>query len=114
MKARIKATGEIVEVYFYGKEGYDYVCNDKEECYERGELEILDEPDYWTRLEHQYAGMAMQGLMSCIKQKLQQWVAHIVMKLSVFQPVLPTLSWRSTKRRNRYEQKDKRDSLCQI
>ena len=21
-----------------------------------------DEPDYWTRLEHQYAGMAMQGL----------------------------------------------------
>ena len=62
MKARIKATGEIVEVYFYGKEGYDYVCNDKEECYERGELEILDEPDYWTRLEHQYAGMAMQGI----------------------------------------------------
>ena len=64
MKARVKATGEIVEVYFYGKEGYDYVCNDKEECYERDELEILDEPDYWTRLEHQYAGMAMQGILS--------------------------------------------------
>ena len=68
MKARVKATGEIVEVYFYGKEGYDYVCNDKEECYERGELEILDEPDYWTRLEHQAAIAAMQGLMSNIKQ----------------------------------------------
>ena len=66
MKARIKATGEIVEVYFYGKEGYDYVCNDKEECYERGELEILDEPDYWTRLEHQYAGMAMQQLVHLV------------------------------------------------
>ena len=64
MKARVKATGEIIEVYFYGKEGYDYVCNDKEECYERGELEILDEPDYWNRLEHQYAGMAMQGILS--------------------------------------------------
>ena len=64
MKARIKATGEIVEVYFYGKEGYDYVCNDKEECYERGELEILDEPDYWTRLEHQAAIAAMQGLVT--------------------------------------------------
>lgn len=64
MKARIKATGEIVEVYFYGKEGYDYVCNDKEECYERGELEILDEPDYWTRLEHQAAIAAMQGILS--------------------------------------------------
>ena len=23
-----------------------------------------DEPDYWTRLEHQYAGMAMQALLS--------------------------------------------------
>lgn len=23
-----------------------------------------NDPDYWTRLEHQYAGMAMQGLMS--------------------------------------------------
>ena len=23
-----------------------------------------DSPDYWTRLEHQYAGMAMQGLLS--------------------------------------------------
>lgn len=32
-------------------------------------LQIIDEdinsdPDYWTRLEHQYAGMAMQGLLS--------------------------------------------------
>jgi hypothetical protein len=26
-------------------------------------LEIPD-PDYWTRLEHQYAGMAMQGFIS--------------------------------------------------
>lgn len=25
-------------------------------------------PDYWTRLEHQYAGMAMQGLMSILPQ----------------------------------------------
>ena len=23
-----------------------------------------DTPDYWTRLEHQYAGMAMQGILS--------------------------------------------------
>ena len=64
MKARVKATGEVVEVYFYGKEGYDYVCNDKEEVYERGELEILDEPDYWNRLEHQAAIAAMQGILS--------------------------------------------------
>lgn len=23
-----------------------------------------DEPDYWTKLEHQYAGMAMQGMLA--------------------------------------------------
>lgn len=23
-----------------------------------------DDPDYWTRLEHQYAGMAMQGMLN--------------------------------------------------
>ena len=23
-----------------------------------------DTPDYWTRLEHQYAGMAMQGILA--------------------------------------------------
>lgn len=23
-----------------------------------------DEPDYWTRLEHTYVGMAMQGILS--------------------------------------------------
>jgi hypothetical protein len=23
-----------------------------------------DDPDYWTRLEHQYAGMAMQGILA--------------------------------------------------
>lgn len=74
MKARIKATGEIIEVYFYGKEGYDYVCNDKEECYERGELEILDEPDYWTRLEHQYAGMAMQGILANEGTKVKKYL----------------------------------------
>lgn len=53
MKARIKATGEIVEVY-------------------ESELMFLETtyntPDYWTRLEHTYAGMAMQGMMSYIKQ----------------------------------------------
>lgn len=28
-----------------------------------------DEPDYWTKLEHQYAGMAMQGIL--MNEKLQ-------------------------------------------
>ena len=64
MKARVKATGEIVDVIPYNRDGFAYIQDDGETVYEFHELEILDDPDYWTRLEHQYAGMAMQGLMS--------------------------------------------------
>ena len=28
--------------------------------------ELTNSPDYWTRLEHTYAGMAMQGLMTSL------------------------------------------------
>lgn len=69
MKARIKATGEIVEVAYHGLGVYvDMNKWDKE--YNFDEIIILDngDPDYWTRLEHTYAGMAMQGLMSYVEQ----------------------------------------------
>lgn len=33
--------------------------------YNDGENARID-PDYWTRLEHTYAGMAMQGLMTIL------------------------------------------------
>ena len=62
MKARVKATGEIVDVIPYNRDGFAYIQDDGETVYEFHELEILDDPDYWTRLEHTYAGMAMQGL----------------------------------------------------
>ena len=59
MKARVKATGEIVEMcnVEYDKEGNEYY---------RDELEFIDnyEPDYWEKLKHQYAGMAMQGILA--------------------------------------------------
>lgn len=62
MKARVKATGEIVEIIdidfdtLFCKNGGHYTLEHLEgiEC----------DPDYWTRLEHQYAGMAMQGLLN--------------------------------------------------
>lgn len=45
--------GKETEIYYLGyRNGY----ND-------GENARID-PDYWTRLEHQYAGMAMQGMMN--------------------------------------------------
>lgn len=61
MKVRVKATGEIVEInessMIYNA-GLCHVCN-------ASELKsVFDDPDYWTRLEHQYAGMAMQGILS--------------------------------------------------
>ena len=53
MKARVKHNNEIIDVIQVGTKTHLYDLNN---------VEIIDEPDYWTRLEHQYAGMAMQGL----------------------------------------------------
>lgn len=78
MKARVKATGKVVEV----KEEYDlrnsmievFYSNEENpyEVYEKEELDFdvkeksfpQDTPDYWTRLEHQAAIAAMQGLVT--------------------------------------------------
>ena len=75
MKARIKATGEIVAVIAVG----DYINENGRiigeykdangVLYTSYELDFYIEegitiPDYWTRLEHQYAGMAMQGMLN--------------------------------------------------
>ena len=74
MKARIKATGEIVEVIaisdyinengqiigeYKDGNGMLYTSYDLDFYIEEG----ITIPDYWTRLEHQYAGMVMQALI---------------------------------------------------
>lgn len=75
MKARVKATGEIVEVRLCGEwtnmhgdilpyktnDGVEYSSHDLSFKIddERGEPQ-----DYWTRLEHQAAIAAMQGILS--------------------------------------------------
>lgn len=81
MKARVKATGEIVEVDFHmeTKRGkmFGEVTDSRRLCkpdstfrkFYRDEIEFLSYEDtevidYWTRLEHQYAGMAMQGMLN--------------------------------------------------
>jgi len=75
MKARVKATGEIVEVIAIG----DYINENGQiigeykdangMLYTSYELDFYIEegitiPDYWTRLEHQAAIAAMQGILS--------------------------------------------------
>ena len=78
MKARVKATGEIVEVsqgiYF----PYQYV-DDNGTIYPEENLEILPEElaqpfDYWTRLEHQAAIAAMGGMCGNTKYNDYAWV----------------------------------------
>ena len=73
MKARVKATGIVLGVY----PSHIIRDNVKETiwyktpqgaCFTKDELEFIDTEnnfDYWTRLEHQYVGMAMQGMLSC-------------------------------------------------
>ena len=74
MKARVKATGEIVDVDF----DKDALANDyppyrtneiPSRFFLAQQLEWIDiekkaDPDYWEKLLHQYAGMAMQGMLS--------------------------------------------------
>ena len=75
IKVRIKATGEVINVVPTLEDGYDYI--DKSNNYwTLNEVELVEQPirptikcnngdpDYWTRLEHQYAGMAMQGMLN--------------------------------------------------
>ena len=73
MKARVKATGEIVDVhdcgsvFYHGRMVHGYASDGGNKYLpEWLEFEWEDEcaPDYWEKLKHQYAGMAMQGLVT--------------------------------------------------
>lgn len=82
MKARVKETGEIVEVHDCSNDMYVEKFGEMSgRLFHITELDFdnLDYPDYWTRLEHQYAGMAMQGLILTASkhmgtdQEVAQW-----------------------------------------
>ena len=66
MKARVKATGEIVDgsamVSFNGD---DFYLNELEVIQDDSEKTLYDELDevYWENLKHQYAGIAMQVVL---------------------------------------------------
>ena len=74
MKARVKATGEIVDVMYShtaNDKGYDLIwyITPRGVCFSKKELEFIDTGEslgYWERLKHQYAGQAMQGLMTLL------------------------------------------------
>lgn len=60
MKARVIATGEIKE--FAASSGY--YRDAQGNCYGEKELDFdVNGSDYWDKLLHQYAGMAMQAMI---------------------------------------------------
>lgn len=90
MKARVKETGEIVRiegcssVFHYGKlldryidtEGVKYLPSELEFDVKEKSLP-KDEPDYWEKLKHQYAGMAMQGMLGN-SDYIDRFTAHTI------------------------------------
>ena len=63
MKAKIKATGEILEILDIGVSGkYFYLSNDKK--YSRNELEFLSETIDWQHYRIQASIAAMQGMLA--------------------------------------------------
>lgn len=72
MKLRVKATGEIVEIIDID---FDTLFCNNGDRYTLEHLESIEsEIDYWEKLKHQYAGMAMQGLLSnpCIIDEIDK------------------------------------------
>lgn len=69
MKARVKATGALLIVRPYDDSNFDWICDmggENGTLWKTEQLDFIDdfEPDYWEKLKHQYAGMAMQGILS--------------------------------------------------
>ena len=63
MKARVKETGEIIEVSRHS----GVMDETNKRIYNWYEIETIDAhftDNYWEKLKHQYAGMAMQGMLS--------------------------------------------------
>lgn len=104
MKARVISTRRVVDVvkttrtkiihdYFGGQNNIEIVeYYDGKNRYTEKELEfdVNYDPDYWTRLEHQYAGMAMQGIVSSYEamreiskeRDIPQYVANMAFGLA--------------------------------
>ena len=80
MEARVKATGKIVEVVGEGIQNSNMVMAAHGEWFTKDELDIVPlswkpfEPTYWQKLEHQYAGMAMQAYI--IAAHISQFSFH--------------------------------------
>lgn len=91
MKARVKATGEIVHVGDYNTIHHDPMYkNERTGPWRLEELDFTETPDYWTRLEHQYVGMAMQGILG--SEEIMMRINKMPIKEDKFGLVIAELS----------------------
>ena len=63
MKARVKATGDTVTARGIYTRILTHYGMEEVDCYDMSEVEVITDPDYWEKLKHQYAGMAMNALL---------------------------------------------------
>jgi hypothetical protein len=106
MKARVKETGEFIEVVpsIYDKDSYD--GNDGY-TYTKESLIILnDEPDYWEKLRHQYAGMAMQGMLGN-SDYIERFTAHTIDGISDEDDIAKYAKDYATALVNRFKEEEK-------
>ena len=76
MKARVKETGEIVEVHDCSNDMYVEKFGEVSgRLFHITELDFdnLESPDYWTRLEHQAAIAAMGGICGNSSYNESSW-----------------------------------------
>ena len=100
MKARVKESGEVFEIASYATipmeccdsfgEPLRFCLDEVEILSEENDLKESKNPDYWTRIEHQYAGMAMQGMITrngyvnYTEEEMAKWcldVAHDLVEM---------------------------------
>ena len=62
----IKGRAVIIEGFNDGKTKEKAVSEGGQMIVNNTIVQKSDDPDYWTRLEHTYAGMAMQGMMTIL------------------------------------------------
>ena len=98
MEARVMTTGEIVDIIrnsafdkdvFYDSNGQKY--NREELSFDFKEKSFPKDDDYWTRLEHQYAGMAMQGLLQSPHLNIMQEEPLVGMASSIAHALIQEL-----------------------
>ena len=63
MKARLKSTGHIIDVY-YDRDDPSILVGKSGLHYSKDVLDIIYTPDYWEKLKHQYAGQLMTAIFT--------------------------------------------------